>query len=155
MDGMPGAAMPPVELSQAARPADAVQMVCPPGHKRGVAKLWKDDKNYGFITGEDGTDLFCHSKPNDGITLAPGKEVFYTVGTQSDGRLWALEVSGPGVLQAKTFLTVAPDGTRVWNSAPPLPLGPGHHGVVKSWSDEKGYGFILHDNGRDVFCHKK
>ena len=39
--------------------------------------------------------------------------------------------------------------------APPLPLGAGHRGIVKQWLDDKGYGFIQHESGKDIFCHTK
>eukprot|EP01060_Flectonema_neradi_P038009 TRINITY_DN7850_c4_g1_i4.p1 TRINITY_DN7850_c4_g1~~TRINITY_DN7850_c4_g1_i4.p1 ORF type:complete len:264 (+),score=38.48 TRINITY_DN7850_c4_g1_i4:448-1239(+) len=94
-------------------------------------------------------DVFCHSKPNDGIALTPGLAVFYTVATQKGGKTWALNVTGPAV--------TIPDKSAATEKtmAPPLPLGPGHRGIVKQWLDEKGYGFIQHESGKDIFCHTK
>ena len=73
---------------QAEQALKKVIAMCPPGHLKGVVKLWYSDKSYGFITGEDGKDVFCHSKPNDGIALTPGLAVFYTVATQKGGKTW-------------------------------------------------------------------
>lgn len=34
-------------------------------------------------------------------------------------------------------------------------LGPGpHQGVIKWYSDEKGYGFIIHPDGEEIFFHR-
>jgi len=35
------------------------------------------------------------------------------------------------------------------------PLGHGpHEGTVKWFSREKGYGFIVHPSGQEIFCHR-
>jgi len=40
-------------------------------------------------------------------------------------------------------------------SGPPPELGPGpHEGNVKWYDPEKGYGFILHSDGEEVFFHR-
>jgi cold shock protein len=48
----------------------------------GTVKWFKDEKGYGFITGEDGTDAFVHfsSIQMDGFkTLHEGQKVEYEV----------------------------------------------------------------------------
>eukprot|EP01064_Diplonema_japonicum_P010047 TRINITY_DN1740_c0_g4_i1.p1 TRINITY_DN1740_c0_g4~~TRINITY_DN1740_c0_g4_i1.p1 ORF type:complete len:318 (+),score=42.94 TRINITY_DN1740_c0_g4_i1:43-996(+) len=119
-------------------------------HKLGRAKLWNDEKSYGFISVANGIDVFCHAKPNNGASLIVGKDVWYTVGTQPNGGVWALDIAGPGVCRDPAPTTATPVAPEA-----PLPTGPGHHGKVKSWYPEKSFGFILHDDGRDVFCHSK
>jgi CspA family cold shock protein len=48
----------------------------------GTVKWFKDDKGYGFITGEDGVDVFVHFSAIQGEgfkSLAEGQKVSYDV----------------------------------------------------------------------------
>jgi cold shock protein len=48
----------------------------------GTVKWFKDDKGYGFITGEDGVDVFVHFSAIQGEgfkSLAEGQKVEYDV----------------------------------------------------------------------------
>lgn len=62
----------------------------------GIIKWFNNRKGYGFITGEDGTDVFVHYSGINGTgyrTLATGQEVSYDVTTGTDDRSIAVNVS--------------------------------------------------------------
>ncbi|XP_041999548.1 glycine-rich protein 2-like [Salvia splendens] len=67
--------------------------------KKGSVKWFNDQKGFGFITPDDGTeDLFVHqsSIKSDGFrSLGDGEAVEYTVEYGSDGRAKAANVTGP------------------------------------------------------------
>eukprot|EP01062_Namystynia_karyoxenos_P023782 TRINITY_DN19211_c0_g4_i1.p1 TRINITY_DN19211_c0_g4~~TRINITY_DN19211_c0_g4_i1.p1 ORF type:complete len:515 (+),score=149.17 TRINITY_DN19211_c0_g4_i1:96-1640(+) len=81
----------------------------------GVVKMWNKEKGFGFITPAascnsvppkpDGTpgDIFVHvsqveTTKKDGSELVVGQTVNFSVGFQEGGKLWAMNVYGPGVL---------------------------------------------------------
>lgn len=56
--------------------------------KRGIVKWFNAQKGYGFITAEDGTDIFVHYSgiSMDGFkTLMEGQEVTYDVQDGANG----------------------------------------------------------------------
>ncbi|KAJ0235439.1 hypothetical protein HA466_0266160 [Hirschfeldia incana] len=66
--------------------------------RRGSVKWFSTEKGFGFITPEDGEDLFVHqsSIKSEGYrSLAEGESVEFLVETDSTGRSKAIEVSGP------------------------------------------------------------
>ncbi|CAI8616811.1 unnamed protein product [Vicia faba] len=65
----------------------------------GKVKWFNDQKGFGFITPDDGTEeLFVHQSQiqTDGFrSLAEGESVEYQVESDSDGRSKAVQVTGP------------------------------------------------------------
>ncbi|PFH36857.1 cold-shock DNA-binding domain-containing protein [Besnoitia besnoiti] len=65
---------------------------------RGTCKWFDSKKGYGFITAEDGSDLFVHQSEirAEGFrNLAEGEPVEFIVQTGNDGRKKAVNVTGP------------------------------------------------------------
>eukprot|EP01062_Namystynia_karyoxenos_P080683 TRINITY_DN8722_c0_g2_i1.p1 TRINITY_DN8722_c0_g2~~TRINITY_DN8722_c0_g2_i1.p1 ORF type:complete len:245 (+),score=56.45 TRINITY_DN8722_c0_g2_i1:123-857(+) len=99
----------------------------------GTVKKWLSDKGFGFITGADGTDYFCHSRDLNGAQLVEGQSVHYDLGEDRQGRKTAQNVTGDGVR---------------------MPQKGQFTGTVVSWIPEKGFGFLKGDHGeKDLFCH--
>jgi cold shock CspA family protein len=65
----------------------------------GTCKWWNSQKGFGFITPDDGSsDVFVHQSAiqSDGFrSLAEGEELEYMVEQGADGRVKALNVTGP------------------------------------------------------------
>lgn len=62
----------------------------------GTIKWFNSRKGFGFITGEDGTDVFVHYSGINGTgykTLPPDQAVTFDVTTGADGRTLAVNVS--------------------------------------------------------------
>ncbi len=46
---------------------------------KGEVKFFNDEKGFGFITGEDGKDVFVHSSALEGISVTEGDSVEFEV----------------------------------------------------------------------------
>lgn len=57
----------------------------------GTVKFYKPDKNYGFITGEDGKDYFVHQKACID-TIRQGDSVTFSPTAQKEGKICAMNV---------------------------------------------------------------
>ncbi|CDJ38976.1 glycine-rich protein 2, putative [Eimeria necatrix] len=67
--------------------------------QRGTCKWFDSKKGFGFITSDDGTDLFVHQteiKADGFRNLCEGEEVEFQVQSGDDGRKKAVRVTGPG-----------------------------------------------------------
>ncbi|PFH33522.1 cold-shock DNA-binding domain-containing protein [Besnoitia besnoiti] len=100
---------------------------------KGVCKWFDSKKGYGFITADDGTDLFVHQSEirAEGFrSLAEGEEVEFVVQTSSDGRQKAVNVTGP-------------NGSAVQGESRRAPRGGGYGGGYSNngyGGSNRGYG---------------
>lgn len=90
----------PRQAAMFASRARTTVMCAAQGKSSGKAKWFNATKGYGFITPDDGgADLFVHQSNilAEGFrSLADNEEVEFVVETSDDGRLKAVEVTGPG-----------------------------------------------------------
>ena len=67
---------------------------------KGVLKTWKDDRGFGFIKPDDGSDdLFIHISALKGMMRRPyrGDTIFYTIEHENDGKSKAVNAYIEGV----------------------------------------------------------
>ena len=118
----------------------------------GTVKQWRDEKGFGFITADDGSeDLFVHrTSLQAGDCLVEGAKVSYVLGVdERKGKAQALQVSGGTTRSAALSTPGAPFATGSARGAGAL------MGTTKSWNAEKRFGFIKpDDSSEDVFVHR-
>jgi len=116
----------------------------------GTVKSFNGGKGYGFIDVE-GTDIFCHASDCGGAQPAVGDVVTFDLveSPSKPGTFVAKSVTGcSGVLESQKGFG---------KGAPMAPVeGTGaYQGAVKSFSELKAWGFILHEGEGDIFFHLK
>jgi CspA family cold shock protein len=119
---------------------------------RGRIKWFNAEKGYGFVALDDGTDVFLHGSvlARAGVSVNAGDLVQVGVGPGLKGRqvfdLTVLEAA-PSSAERPRFRPRPQPGAEAAPAA-----GESVRGVVKWWSDQKGFGFIMPDTGtRDIF----
>jgi CspA family cold shock protein len=127
---------------------------------RGTVKWFNAEKGFGFVTLEDGADVFLHSSviTRSGLSVNERDKVRVRVGQGMKGR------------QVTEILEVEPGGGPAGRPAarpmgPPRRPGPmdtsyrrgpavDMQGTVKWYNQQKGFGFITPDDGtKDIFVH--
>lgn len=123
----------------------------------GIVKWYDPDKGFGFIAREDGGgDLFVHHTVVGTEILAEGDRVEFSSGVGLKGEraesIRVLERSGLPARPSRAAGAYAPSFDRRPTIDPTLP--PRETGVVRRFDPDKGFGFIVPDNGGDdVFFH--
>jgi len=141
------------------RPARPQEPILPTGDPvRGTVKWFNSGKGFGFVTLEDGADVFLHSSVimNSGTAVNEGDRVRVRVGQGQKGRqvteILEVEASGGGPASRPAARPAGPPR----QSGPPLNRGPAVEvrGTVKWYNQQKGFGFIRPEDGtKDVFVH--
>lgn len=115
--------------------------------QRGRCKWFDSKKGFGFITAEDGTDLFVHQteiKAEGFRNLAEGESVEFRVQIGHDGKRKAVGVTGPngGFVQGEPR---RPDGGRGGyrgdNQGPRYGGNQGGNGGYNNGYNNGGYGY--------------
>jgi cold shock protein len=135
---------------------------------RGTVKWFNAEKGFGFVTLEDGADVFLHSSviTRSGMLVNERDQLRCRVGQGMKGRQVTeiIEVepaSGPAPPSSR------PMGPRSMGmgGGPPRRSGPvdtsyrrgpseDMQGTVKWYNQQKGFGFITPDDGsKDIFVH--
>lgn len=167
MAGVP-AAVPappaPVALAAPTMPGSGAMLM---GH----VKSWIEDRGMGFISPDDGgDDAFVHrSQLVDGVCLLVGSPVVFEDNWDpSKGKRVAKNVTGAAPADAKGAGKGAPaapaeqpammtpgDAAQQMRGLPPSTIGQMLTGIVRTWKDERGMGFIAPANGGDdAFVHR-
>jgi cold shock CspA family protein len=108
--------------------------------KEGKVKSWNDLKGFGFIEIPGEEDLFVHRTNLVGVdALNVGDDVKFVIGF--DDR------------KKKNRAENVTGGTGAKGRGKGFGQG-SHHGTVKSWNDERGFGFIETPGEEDIFVHR-
>lgn len=126
------------------------------GRCTGTVKQWRDEKGFGFIVADDGSeDLFVHrTSLQEGDCLVEGAKVSYVQGVDDrKGKAQALQVSGGTTRSTQQNAALSMPGAPF--AAGSAPGAGALMGITKSWHAEKRFGFIKPDDGsEDVFVHR-
>lgn len=125
----------------------------------GFVKHWNEERGFGFVTVNSGEDVYVHRTVlQDGQVLAKDAQVWVEAQWDAAKAKWAAtRCSGAaGKGDGKGFDGGAAPGKGKGK-------GKGKRGVdwmagigatVKSWTEERGFGFVSTPQGEDIYCHR-
>jgi len=128
-------------------------------------KTWNEERGFGFVTLASGDDIYVHrTNLSDGQTLTKDSQVWVEAQWSYEKSKWtATRCSGAAGKGGEKG--ASSKGGEKGKDAPPKGSGKGQgkrgdtwmNGIrswVKSWNEERGFGFVVTDTGEDIYAHR-